>query len=93
MKAIPDLSENLKPIFDFEIGRGNHVERVDRPAGSSCPLAVVFETPLDIPGYIERHGLPNGVRTWENKDRHYPVEAGYVCEETRHAISGPIERT
>lgn len=91
MKPIPDLSKKLQPIVDFEIGRGNRVERVDRPAGSNCPLAIIFVYPLDISGYTERHGLPKGVRTWENKDRHYPLEVGYFCEETHHAISGPTK--
>lgn len=89
MINVPELSSTLRPIFDFEIGRGNRVERVDKPAGSNCPLAVIFSAPLCISEFLQEHRLPEGVRTWENKDRHYPLEAGYFCEKTHHAISGP----
>lgn len=90
MDKISELSDLLQPIFNFEISRGNHVERVDKPAGSNCPLAVIFSKPLGIHEYAHEHGLPAGVRTWENKDRHYPLEAGYFCEKTHHAIAGPL---
>ena len=90
MKQIPDLSDALKKIYDYEIARGNEVERIDRPAGSDCPLAVIFRSPLDISGFVSIYGLPSGVKTWENRDRHYPLEKGYVCEGTRHALAGPL---
>ncbi|MDE2343782.1 MAG: hypothetical protein KGL63_10435 [Betaproteobacteria bacterium] len=92
MNKIPELSSSLQPILDFEMGRGNRVERVDKPAGSNCPLAVIFSAPLGISEYAQKYGLPVGVRTWENKDKHYPLEAGYFCERTHHAISGPLPR-
>ena len=92
MKTISDLSEKLRPICEFEIRRGNQIERVDRPAGSNCPLAIIFAEPLDIAGYVKQHGLPKDVDTWENLDSHYPIEAGYFCERTHHAIAGPTER-
>jgi hypothetical protein len=90
MNRIPDLSETLWPIFDYEVSRGNQIVRIDKPAGSSCPLAVIFSMSLDIQGYIAAHGLPNGVNTWENRDSHYPLEKGYFCEHTRHALAGPF---
>lgn len=92
MKQITDLSDKLRPIYEYEIGRGNRVERVDRPAGSKCPLAIIFALPLDIQGFVRAHGLPNGVKTWSNRDQHYPLEDGYLCEETKHAIAGPATR-
>ena len=91
MTIIPALSKNLQDIFAFEIARGNTVERVDQPAGTGCHLAVIFKQPLDIKGFVSSYSLPNGVETWENRNKHYPVEAGYVCEKTRHAIAGPWE--
>lgn len=86
---ISDLSSSLRAIYDYEISRGNSVERIDRPAGSNCPLAVIFAAPLDIRGFIDAKGLPANVTTWENRDRHYPLEKGYLCETTRHALAGP----
>lgn len=90
MTDLDFLSKTLKPLLDFELARGNEIERVDRPAGTKCPLAVIFKKPLDFKGYTDSNGSPSGVSKWENRDRHYPLEAGYVCEKTRQALAGPI---
>lgn len=90
MKDLDYLSETLKPLVDFELLRGNEIVRVDRPAGTKCPMAVIFQKSLDFNGYKEKYGEPAGIDRWENRDRHYPLEAGYVCEKTRQAIAGPI---
>jgi hypothetical protein len=91
MNEVPGLSERLRSIVEYELARGNSIVRVDKPAGTRCPLAVVFAKPLDITGFKGGAALPPGIDTWENRDRHYPLETGYVCERTRHAISGPIQ--
>lgn len=91
MNRMPDLSDALQPVYDYEISRGNQVDRIDKPAGSNCPLAVIFRAPLDVQGFISMQGLPNDVKTWENRDRHYPLEKGYVCERSHHAIAGPLQ--
>lgn len=90
MSDIPDLAEDLRPILAFELARGNTVVRVDRPAGSLCPLAVILARPLDIVGFRASHDLPPSIDTWENHDSHYPLEAGCICERTRHALAGPL---
>jgi hypothetical protein len=90
MNGVPGLSERLRGILEYELARGNLIARIDSPAGTRCPFAVVLAKPLDIRGYKDKHGLPAGTDTWENHDRHYPLEAGFVCERTRHAIAGPI---
>jgi hypothetical protein len=84
------LSKRLRSILEYETARGNMVVRLDQPAGSRCPLAVIFERPLDIAGFTAVHGLPDGVEIWENRDSHYPLEKGYLCEQTRHALAGPL---
>jgi len=89
MYEIKELSDQLKKICEYEISRGNRVQRVDKPAGTNCPLAVIFHAPLDVSGFLKMYGLPNGVETWENRDRHYPLEKGYVCGDTRHVLAGP----
>jgi hypothetical protein len=91
MESIPGLSTSLQPVLTFEVSRGNRVARIDRPAGSRCPLAVILERPLDFVAFRGKHALTDGVRTWENRDSHYPLEAGYVCEATGHAVVGPID--
>lgn len=90
MSSVPSLSEKLQSMLQFELERGNSIERIEQPAGTRCPMAVVLSKPLDIAGFKATHGLPSGVDTWENHDRHYPTQAGYVCERTRHALAGPI---
>jgi hypothetical protein len=84
------ISNQLRPLLDFELSRGNGIERVDRPAGTRCPLAVILKKPLDFKGYADANGFPSGVSVWENRDAHYPIEAGYVCEKTNQALAGPI---
>ena len=90
MAHIPDLAESLDGLLGFELARGNTVVRVDRPAGSRCPLAVILARPLDIAQFKASNRLPDGVETWENRDSHYLLEAGYICKRTRHAQAGPL---
>lgn len=92
MVKIPDLSESLAPMYEWELEHGNVIERVDRPAGSSCPLAIIFHKPLDFDGFASANALPAGVRTWKNTDRHYPLEKGYACERTGQALAGPLRK-
>jgi len=90
MSSVPGLSPSLQSVLLYELARGNAIDHIEQPAGTRCPLAVVLAKPLDIAGFKDEHGLPSGVDTWENHDKHYPVQAGYVCERTRHALSGPL---
>jgi len=90
MTDIAALAESLRPVLEFELARGNTVVRVDSPAGSRCPLAVIFARPLDFAGFSSAHTLPSTVDMWQNGDSHYPIEAGYICERTRHALAGPL---
>jgi hypothetical protein len=92
MEELTYLSGALKPIVDFELSVGNEIERIDRPAGTRCPLAVVFRRRLDFEGFEKMHGKPTGVEQWENLDRHYDLESGYTCVKTNHAIAGPTAR-
>lgn len=85
-----ELSQSLKPIFDWETARGNLVEYIAEPAGSSCPFAVVFAKPLDRAGIEQSIQLASSVKYWESRDSHYSIEAGYYCDASRHSISGPI---
>ena len=40
------LSEDLLPIYRLELQLNNEVVRIDEPAGSTCPYAVIFKLPL-----------------------------------------------
>jgi len=84
------LSGNLLPIFKIELELGNCVERVDCPAGTKCPYAVVMKKKINHKEIERRLELTNKVRKWENRDRHYDLESGYACEKTKHVIAGPL---
>lgn len=90
MKLPDDLSKSLQLIAEHELARGNEVERIDRPAGSESLLAIVFSKPLDFEGFRKKSALPPNVRVWSNRDRHYDLEDGYVCDSTHHVLSGPM---
>jgi len=85
-----ELSQHLVPIYDLELRLGNRVRRIDRPAGSLCPLGVVFEQPLHISEIRTNFELKPFVLEWECNDPHYPLEKGFKCLETGHVLSGPI---
>jgi hypothetical protein len=84
------LSHALRPIYEIELRLGNEVARIDEPAGTRCPLCVVFRRPLHFDAIAEEVRLPSSVERWESRDPHYPLEVGFLCRETRHALSGPI---
>jgi len=86
-----DLSANLLPIYELELRLGNSVNRVDEPAGTTCPFAVIFQQPLHFKEAEDAGIVPPAVRRWEIHDPHYPPEAGFLCEETRHALAGPLK--
>jgi len=83
------LSPLLQPIYNLELGLGNTVDRIDEPAGTKCPLAVVFKKPFHFTEIKARLKLAAEVSEWENSDPHYPLEKGFVCKQTQHVISAP----
>ena len=85
------LARELQPIYDLEIRLGNTVDYIAEPAGTACPYAVIFKQPLHKTQIDEELALPETVHYWESHDAHYPIEAGYQCAITRHAIAGPID--
>ena len=87
---IKKLSKNLKPIYDLEITEGNIVASIDCPAGSTCPLAITFKYGLHHFKIDNELSLNSEVERFTNKDAHYPKEAGYVCNQTGHVVSGPL---
>jgi hypothetical protein len=86
------LAADLQPIYELELRLGNEINYVAEPAGSACPYAVVFKHPLHQAEIQRALELAPTVKHWESFDTHYPVEAGYQCELTRHTIAGPIPR-
>jgi hypothetical protein len=84
------LTPSLQAVYDLELSLGNLLDRIEEPAGDRCPLAVIFKRPLHKAAIESTLALPSIVEWWESRDPHYSIEGGYVCNETRHAISGPL---
>lgn len=82
------LSNDLVPIYDLELKLGNKVLRTDSPAGTICPLAIIFRDPLHFEE-IKSLKLPASVTKWTNDDPHYPLETGFSSSVSKHAIAGP----
>jgi len=85
------LSKNLRPIYEYELQSGNSVVSVDEPAYTDCPLEVVFRDPLHFDDISRYLSLPDAVEKWENRDTHYPLQAGFYCNETKHSLAGPLD--
>lgn len=83
------LANTLQPIVDLELQLGNEIKRVDEPAGTECPLGIVFKKPLHI-REAKQLGLSESVYTWESSDPHYERERGFACKISKHVISGPL---
>lgn len=84
------LSPYLEPIYNLELSLGNEVERIDEPSWSNCPYGIYFKDKLHFEEIKEKLNLPPFIKYWENKDSHYSLEAGFLCKETMHLISGPL---
>lgn len=90
MDDLYGVSADLQEIVRFGLAGGNEVVRVDRPAGTKSPLGIVFKQSLRVSDYVEKHGLPETVDTWENRDPHYDLARGYISRASRHAVWGPL---
>ncbi len=90
--ARQNLSPNLQTIYDIEVALGNTVVRVDEFAGTSCPLAVVFKNPLHRSEIESKIRILPPVHWLEERNEHYSRtgEGAYKCEDTGHAIIGPL---
>lgn len=82
------LSEDLWPIFDHEIDRGNEVAEELFDVWEACPYQVIFDEPLDLEGILELD-LSSNLTQYSETDPHYPNLAGFFSEATRHCVSGP----
>jgi hypothetical protein len=83
------LCNTLQPILQLEIAMGNSIASIEAPAGSNCSFAIHLANKLHHQE-IKKLNLPNSVESWENKDRHYPLQSGYACTKYRHSIAGPL---
>lgn len=84
------LSKDLQPIYHYELSKGNQVLRVDEPAGTNCPLAIIFKFRLHFEEIANNLRFSPSIEKYENYDRHYPLEAGFFDKINRHIVAGPI---
>jgi hypothetical protein len=85
-----NLSKNLEKIYKYELAAGNELLRIEEPGGTESPLAVILKRPLHFKEIERDLSLSPCVKRWEYRDYHFPFEAGYLCEETKHTIVGPV---
>jgi len=85
------LAPDLHAVFRLELALGNVVARVDEPAGSRSPFAIVFCQPLHKSEIYSKLELPTSVCWWESSDPHYEAEAGFVSDTSRHILAGPLK--
>ena len=86
------LSVHLQPIYDLELSLGNSVVRIEEPAGSTCPLAIIFKNPLHRTEIESNMRILPPIHWLESRDEHYSRdgEGAYKCNETGHAVIGPL---
>ena len=84
------LSKDLLPIYELELALGNELDRIDEPAGSKCPYAIVFKYPLHKREIDSTLILTSHVRYGETHDSHYGLDTHYFSDESRHAVIGPL---
>jgi hypothetical protein len=84
------LSASLQPLLDLELRYGNEVQRIDEPAGSKSPYAMILRFKLHFPEARKELVIPTRVTRWQSTDPHYPCEAGYLCHRTHHVLAGPL---
>ena len=84
------ISTHLQPIYDLELSLGNSVVQIEEPAGSTCPLAIIFKNPLHRAEIESKVRIPPSVHWLESRDEHYSRdgEGAYKCDETGHAMIG-----
>jgi hypothetical protein len=84
------LCQELRPIVELEIRLGNQIVRVDEPAGTLCPFAVIFLNSLHHDLIDSELSISDTVYSWENTDAHYPLESGYKSQSSAHVVAGPL---
>ncbi len=89
--SLDSVCEHLREACRLELANGNTILRIDIPAGSKCPLAIVFCDTLKIWGTPATGEFDPCVRYWESKDPHYEIEAGFICDIHRHVMSAPTQ--
>ena len=87
-----EISADLDPILQLELGKGNRVVRVDVKMFTECDFAVVMAEPLHVREIGIELCLPPTVRFWECRDTHYELQAGYFDDLARHSIAGPLPK-
>lgn len=91
-EARAKLSADLQPLYDMELEAGNSVVRVDEPAGTLCPLAIVMKNPIDKDRLGKCVQSIPSIFWHENNDQHYEAHGmgGYTSTESRQFLYGPL---
>jgi hypothetical protein len=88
------LTPALRAICDFELAHGNELAGVDErilPDGRTG-VCVTLARPLDRARLVSAVPAATQAQWWENRDPHYPPEAGYLCARSGQSVVGPAAR-
>jgi hypothetical protein len=86
------VSPDIQAIVDYELAHGNKIARVDRLAGTKCPLAVILEFPFGLLADVI-HGIDlSTVSWWEFESPDYPADwaSGFKSLQSSHAVAAPL---
>jgi hypothetical protein len=86
------ISGDIRTIVEYELAHGNEITRIDQPAGTKCPLAVILRFPFRIRNSGIDGAIPLTVAWWEYEDPHYPADwsSGFKSIESSHAVAAPL---
>ena len=87
-----EISDDIRAIVEYELDNGNEIVRVDQPAGTKCPVAVILKFPFRIRKSRADGVVSATVSWWEYEDAHYPADwsCGFKSVKSSHAVAAPL---
>jgi hypothetical protein len=87
-----ELCNPLKIIHDYEITRGNIIQRIDRNLWSKINLIIAFENPLYVASHDGIICVDNTLLQRAIKSSTSPLEIAFISIDNRQAIAGPADK-
>jgi hypothetical protein len=86
-----ELCEHLKPIYQFEVGRGNEILSVAVNSWSEARLVVHFKLVFNEKTIKENINISPSVLYRELRAIHQPSDKAYYCKDCKMSLSSPLE--
>lgn len=87
-KAIPDVSEHLRPVLAHLLASGARIGATGRVWSRNCRMWVYVDVGLDCESLQQRFALPACVVIHDHIGTHDGSERGLDCEEHHDAVMG-----